>query len=107
MVQINEWVSSCYVINCEIDEEDAIHTIDLFQNDDAFLETSGARIEYPIKHEKRVQTHWPDIHAYFEESRDDKIEGLGELPFPLPSEVEVTWLNEEIKEVNISSQETP
>jgi len=38
---------------------------------------------------------------------EDNIEGLGELPFPLPSESEMTWLNEEIEEVNIGSQETP
>jgi len=38
---------------------------------------------------------------------EDKIEGLGELPFPMPLEIEVTWLNEEIEEVNIGSQETP
>ena len=51
--------------------------------------------------------HYLDIHAYFEESKDDKIEGLGELPFPIPSEAKVTWLNEEIIEVNIDSQEIP
>jgi len=38
---------------------------------------------------------------------EDKIEGLRELPFPIPSKTEVTWLNKEIEEVNISSQETP
>lgn len=103
----NEWVSDCYVIDCEIDEESAIHAIDVFQNDDAFLEDLGARTEYPIRHEKRIQMHYPDIQAYFEEFRDDKIEGLGKLPFPLPSETEVTWLNEEILEVNIGSQEIP
>jgi len=37
---------------------------------------------------------------------EGKIEGLGELSLPLPSESEVTWLNEEIGEVNIGSQET-
>ena len=106
-MQIKEWVSGCYVINCKIDEIDAIHTIDLFQNDDAFLEVLGTRIEYPIRHEKRIQTHYPDIYAYFKESRDDKIEGLGELPFPLPSKAKVTWLNKEIVEVNIGSLEIP
>jgi len=38
---------------------------------------------------------------------EDKIEGLGELPLPMTSKNEVTWLNEEIEEVNIGSQETP
>ena len=38
---------------------------------------------------------------------EDKIKGLGELPFPMSSENEVTWLNEEIEELNIGSQETP
>jgi len=103
MMTDDEWVSNCYVIDYEIDEENAIHAIDVFQNDDAFLEDLGARIEYPIRHEKRIQMHCPDIHACFEESRDDKIEGLGKLPFPLPSETEVTWLNEEISKVNIGS----
>jgi len=37
---------------------------------------------------------------------EDKIEGLGELPFPMPLETELIWLNEEIEEVNISFQET-
>lgn len=106
-MQIDEWLSNCYVIDYEIDEIDVIHAIDLFQNDDAFLEVLGTRTEYPIRHEKRSQTYYPDIHTYFEESRDDKIKGLGELPFPLPSEAEVTWLNEEIAEVNIGSQEIP
>lgn len=66
-----------------------------------------ARIKYPVRHEKRAHTHYSDIHAYFEESKEDRIEGLGELPFPLPSETKLTWLNEEIKEVNIGSQEIP
>ena len=60
-----------------------------------------------MKHEKRAHTHYPDIHACFEESKDDKIEGLGQLPFLLPLEVEVTWLNEESEEVNFGSQEIP
>ena len=106
-VSNNEGVSNRYVIDCEIDEEDVIHTIDVFQNDDAFLEDLGARTEYPIRHEKRVQMHYPDIQACFKESRDDKIEGLGEFPFPLPSKAKFTWLNEEILEVNIGSQEIP
>ena len=106
-MQNTEWVSNYYVIDCEIDEEDAIHTIDLFQNDDAFLDVLGTRIEYPVRHEKRTHTHYPNIHACFEEPRDDRIEGLGELPFPLPSKIEMTWLNEEIEEINIGSQEIP
>ena len=107
IVSNDEWVSNCYMIDCEIDEEDAIHAIDVFQNDDALLEDLGARTEYPVRHEKRVQMHYPDIQACFKESRNDKIEGLRELPFPLPSKTEVTWLNEEISEVNIGSQEIP
>lgn len=106
IMQNNELVSdeqSCYVIDYKIDEEYAIHTLDLFENDDAFLEVLGAKTEYPIKHEKRAYTHYPDIHACFRESKEDRIEGLRELPFPLPSKIEMTWLNEEIKEVNISS----
>jgi len=44
---------SCCVIKCEIDYEDVIHTIDSWENDDAFLESVGARTEYPTRHEKR------------------------------------------------------
>ena len=93
--------------NAKIDDEDAIHAIDLFENDDAFLEVLGARTEYPVRHEKMAYTHYSDIHAYFGESKKNKIEGLGELPFSLPSETEMTWLNEEIEEVNIGSQKIP
>ena len=88
-------------------EEGAIHTIDSWEIDDAFLESIGARIEYPSRHEKRNHKRYSDIQACFEESMEDKIKGLGELPLPVPSENEVTWLNEEIEEVNIGSQETP
>ena len=97
---------SC-VIECEIEDEDVIHTIDSWENDYAFLESVGARIEYPVRHEKRNHKGCKDIQACFEESAEDKIEGLGELPLPMLSENEVTWLNEEIEEVNIGSQETP
>jgi len=57
----------------------------LFEHDDAFLEFMGARIEYPTRHEKRTHKHYLDIHACFDESMEDKIEGLGELPFSTPS----------------------
>ena len=77
----------------------------MFDND-AFLEVLGARIEYLVRHEKRAYKQYSDIHGYFNESMEDKIEGLEELPFPLPSESKVTWLNEELEEVNIGSQET-
>jgi len=96
-----------FVIECEIDDEDAIHAIDLFENDDAFLESMGARTEYPARDEKRTHKHYLDIYACFGESMEDKIEGLGELPFPTPSKLEMNWLNKEIDEVNIISQETP
>jgi len=66
----------------------------------------GARTKYPARHEKRNHKHCLYVHAYFGESMEDKIKGLGELPFPTPLESEMTWLNEEIKEVNIGSQET-
>ena len=65
----------------------------------------GARIEYLAKHEKIIHNHYLDIHAYFGESMDDKIKGLGKFPFPTPSKSEMTCLNEEIEEVNIGSQE--
>jgi len=64
---------SCFVIECEIDNEDAIHAVDLFENDDAFLEVLGARIEYPTRHEKRAHKHYSDIHAYFGESMETKL----------------------------------
>ena len=79
-----------YVIESKIDNEDAIHAIDLFENDDAFLEFMGARTKYLIKHEKGTHNHYPNMHAYFDESMDDKIEGLGELTFSTPSESEMT-----------------
>jgi len=50
--------------------------MDLFDNDDAFLEFMGARIEYPIRYKKRIHNHYLDIHAYFGESMEDKIERL-------------------------------
>jgi len=98
---------NCCVIECEIEEEGAIHAIDSWKNDDAFLESIGARTEYPSRHEKRNHKRYSDIQACFEDSMEDKIEGLGEFPLPMPSENELTWLNEEIEEVNIGSQETP
>ena len=102
----NKWVrddQNCFIIECKIDDEDEIHAIDLLENDDVFLEFMTARIEYPTRYKKRTHNHYPDIHAYFGESMDDKIEGLGELPFPIPSKLEMTQLNEEIEEVNIGS----
>ena len=71
------------------------------------MKVLGARTEYLVRHGKRTPAHYLDIHACFGESRENKIEGLGELPFPLPSETEVTWLYEEIEEVNIGAQEIP
>jgi len=67
----------------------------------------GARTEYPTMHEKRNHKHYLDVHACFGESMEDKIKGLGEFPFSTPSESKMTWLNEEIEEINIGSQETP
>jgi len=92
-MQNNELVSddqSCCVIECEINNEDAICAIDLFENDDAFLEVLGARTEYPVRHDKRVYKHFLDIDAYFDGSMENKIEGLEELPFPLPSASKMT-----------------
>lgn len=109
-MQDNDLVSddqSCCVIDYEMNDEETIHAIDLFENDDAFLEVLGAKIEYSVIHEKRAYTLCSYIHAYFGESKEDRIEGLGELPFPLPSKTKMTWLNEEIEEVNIGSQEIP
>jgi len=77
---------NCFIIECEIDDEDMIHAIDLFENDDAFLESMGARTEYPVRHENRTHKHCLDVHACFGEFMEDKIEGLGEFPFPTPSE---------------------
>jgi len=96
-----------FLIECEIEYEDVTHTIDSYENDDAFLESIGVRTEHPARHDKRSHKRCSDIQACFEESTEEKIEGLGELPFPMPSKNEVTWLNEEIEEVNIGSQETP
>jgi len=87
IMQNNELVSddhSCCVIDYEIDEEVSIHIVDLFENDDAFLKVLGAKTEYPVRHEKRAHTHYLDMHVYFRESKEDRIEGLGELPIPLP-----------------------
>lgn len=47
----------CYVIKCEINNEYAIHAIDLFENDDAFLKVLDAKIEYLVRHEKRSYKH--------------------------------------------------
>ena len=93
MVSVNQ---SCCVIDYEIDEEDAIHIIVLFDKDDAFLEVLGARTEYPVRHEIRDHTHYLDIHACFGKFKEDKIEGLEELPIFLPSKIKMTWLNEKI-----------
>jgi len=49
-----------FVNECEIDDEDAIHAIGLFENDDAFLESMGARTEYLARHEKRNHKHCLD-----------------------------------------------
>ena len=54
---------------------------------------------------KRGLKHCLDTHAYFGEFMKNKIERLGELPFPTPSESEMNWFNEEIEEVNIGSQD--
>jgi len=97
---------NCFIIECKIDDEDPIHAIELFENDDDFLESMGVRNEYPARHEKRTHKHYLDIHACFSESKEDKIEGLGEFPFSTPSKLEMTWFNEEIEEVDIGSQET-
>ena len=86
-MQKNEWVrhdQSFFIIEFEIDDEDAVHAMDLFENDDVFLEFMGARIEYLARHKKRTHNHYLDIHAYFGESMDDKIKGLRELQFPKP-----------------------
>ncbi|WP_332610251.1 hypothetical protein, partial [Escherichia coli] len=69
----------------------------MFDNDDAFLESMGGRTKYPTRHEKRTNKHYLDIHACFGESMEDKIKGLGELPFSTPSKSELTWLNEEVE----------
>ena len=45
----------------------------------------GARTKYLARHEKRTHKHCLDIHACFGESMEDKIQGLGEFPFPTPS----------------------
>ena len=58
----------------------------MFENDDAFLESMGARTKYLAKYEKRIHKHYLYIHACFGESMEDKIEGLGELPFSTPLE---------------------
>ena len=67
------------MIECEIEEEGAVHIIDSWESDDAFLEYVGARTEYSSRHEKRNHKRYSDIQAYFEESMEDKIEGLGEF----------------------------
>jgi len=54
-MQENELVrddQSYFIIKCEMDDEDAVHAMDLFENDDTFLEFMGARTKYLAKHKK-------------------------------------------------------
>jgi len=55
---------NCCIIECEIEDEGVIHAIDLWENDDAFLESVGARTEYPMRHEKRSHKGCSDVSKF-------------------------------------------